>query len=134
MSKPRRQSIELPGLKHGRTPIPMAARVGNMIFTSGIPGRDARTGQLGDGPAEQVRLAFENLAVLLQQAGAGLDDVGSVTVLVADEAFRDSVNAHWVACFPDPASRPARHTSVQALRGGMLIQLQAIASISQEDA
>ena len=33
-----RESIEVPPVKHGQTPIPFATKVGNMLFTGGIFG------------------------------------------------------------------------------------------------
>jgi len=125
----KRRSIEIDGVSHGATPIPMGARVGNMIFTSGVAGKDPATGKLAAGAQAQARHAFENLAAVLEQAGAALDDVGSITALVAHESVRAVLNEAWLERFPDPRNRPARHTSVQDLRGGMLVQLQAIAVV-----
>ncbi len=42
------RSIHVEGVRHG-APIPMGARVGNMIFSSGIIGADPST---GDVPAD----------------------------------------------------------------------------------
>lgn len=123
------RSLEVAGLNHGSAPIPMGARVGNMIFTSGISGKDPKTGKLADGAAAQAFHAFENLRLLLESGGATMADVGQVTVLTVDESLRDAVNAEWLRHFPDPHDRPARHTTVQALRGGALLQLMAIAAV-----
>lgn len=123
------RSLGIPGLSHGSAPIPMGARVGNMIFTSGISGKDPKTGQLAEGAADQAFHAFENLRLLLESGGATMADVGQVTVLTVDESLRDAINAEWLRHFPDPHDRPARHTTVQALRGGALLQLIAIAAV-----
>jgi 2-iminobutanoate/2-iminopropanoate deaminase len=48
-------------------------------------------------------------------------------VTVRDNAVREAVNAEWLACFPDPQDRPARHIVVQDLQHGMWLQLEAIA-------
>lgn len=123
------RSIDLPGLSHAKTPIPLGARVGGMIFSSGISGKDPATGALPADAATQARFAFDNLRKFLQQAGATLDDVGRITVYVKDESLRTAVNEAWVQCFPDPADRPARHTLVHDLRSGMLVQLDVIAVV-----
>jgi 2-iminobutanoate/2-iminopropanoate deaminase len=128
--KTSKRSLEIDGLNHGAMPIPMGARVGNTIFTSAISGRLPATNKLAEGAEAQARQAFANLAALLEKGGADMSAVGLVNVLVADESFRDAVNKAWLAHFPDPEDRPARHTSVQALRNGMLVQLQAIAVIA----
>lgn len=124
--RPHRQSFDVEGIAHG-APIPFGARVGNMVFSSGIMGVDPSTGKLADDLEGQVHFAFANLERLLAKAGGDLGDVGHVGVLVAEEGFRSAVNVEWLRAFPDPASRPARHTTVTPLRGGMLVQLEIIA-------
>lgn len=127
MSARKRIAIEVPGLGHGSTPIPMGARVGSIIHSSGIPGTDARSGVLPSDPKEQVRHAFHNLDSFLLAAEAELDCVVHLTVLLASDDLRNNVNEEWLARFPDPGSRPARHTTVGSLRAGMLIQLEVMA-------
>ena len=129
MTARRPRSIEVPGVTHGNVPIPMGARVGNMIFSSGIAGKDPATNKVPADAAEQAHFAFQNLRTLLEKGGASLQDVGHVTVFVKDDSVRDAINAEWVKCFPDPHDRPARHTLVHELRGGMLLQLEAIAVV-----
>ena len=41
----KRESIESPGLAHG-APIPMGSKIGNMVYSSGISGRNVETGEL----------------------------------------------------------------------------------------
>lgn len=125
------RSLELEGLNHGSAPIPMGDRVGNMIFTSGISGKNPMTGKLAEGAAAQAFHAFENLRQLLENGGATMADVGQVTVLTVDDSLRDVVNAEWLRPFPDPQDRAARHTTVQALRGSALLQLIAIAAVPE---
>lgn len=124
--RPHRESFDLEGVSH-TVPIPFGARVGTMLFSSGIMGVDRATGSLADGLDAQVRCCFTNLEALLAKAGGDLGDVGHVRVLVAEEGFRAAVNTEWLRAFPDPANRPARHTVVSALRGGMLVQLEIVA-------
>jgi 2-iminobutanoate/2-iminopropanoate deaminase len=97
--------------------------------SSGIPGVDATTGQLGADAAAQARCAFDNLRALLAAGGATLEDVVRMTVYIKDNTAREHVNAHWLVCFPDPHDRPARHTLVYDLPGGMLLQLEVVAVI-----
>jgi 2-iminobutanoate/2-iminopropanoate deaminase len=130
MSKRRARSLEVPGVTHGNAPIPMGARVGNMIFSSGIMGKDPATDSLPADAAAQARFAFQHLAALLAAGGATLDDLARMTVFIKDESARAAVNEEWVKCFPDPHDRPARHTLIHDLRGGMLLQLEAVAVVS----
>lgn len=127
----RPRSIEVEGVTHGAAPIPMGARVGNMLFSSGLMGKDASNDQLpADGPS-QARFLFDNLRTLLRNGGATLDDVVHVTAFVKDNAQREPLNAEWLRCFPDPHDRPARHTQVSDLQGGMLMQLEIVAVVQE---
>lgn len=130
MSQKKPRSIEIPGVTHGAAPIPMGARVGNTIYSSGIPGVDPQTGKPASGAAAQARLAFAHMRAFLDAAGAGLDDVVRMTVYLKDPSAREHVNAEWIACFPDPHDRPARHTLEYALQHGMLLQIEVVAVVA----
>ncbi|HXQ53397.1 MAG TPA: RidA family protein [Stellaceae bacterium] len=122
----RQQSINVEGIAHG-APIPVASRVGNVIATSAISGRDPKTGKLAADADGQARLAFENLKTILAKGGMGLGDVVKITCFVTDDGFREQLNKYWLECYPDAAKRPARHTIVSPLRGGVLLQIDALA-------
>jgi 2-iminobutanoate/2-iminopropanoate deaminase len=130
MHKRRARSLEVPGVTHGNAPIPMGARVGNMIFSSGIMGKDPATDSLPADAASQARFAFQHMTALLAAGGATLDDLARMTVFIKDESARAAVNEEWLKCFPDPHDRPARHTLIYDLRGGMLLQLEVVAVIA----
>lgn len=131
MNLPRRRSIEVTGVSHGAAPIPMGARVGNTLYSSGIPGIDPGTGTLPADAASQASFAFDHVRALLAGGGASLNDVVRMTVYLKDNAAREHINAEWLKCFPDPHDRPARHTLMYDLQGGMLLQLEVIAIINQ---
>lgn len=124
-----KRSIEVPGVSHGDTPIPMGARVGNMIFSSGIHGKDPTTNKLPTEAAEQTRFAFQNMRTLVIQGGGRLQDIARVTVFIKDNSLRTHVNTCWLDFFPDPEDRPARHTQLIDLPGTMLVQLEMIAVV-----
>jgi len=126
MAEERRQkSIEIEGLGHN-APIPMACRVGPVLMTSGVGGRDPKTGKTPEDADGQARNAFNNLKAVLAAGGLGLGDVVKITVYVVDDKYRNEINKYWEECYPDPHKRPARHTHVTALRG-VLLQLEAFA-------
>jgi 2-iminobutanoate/2-iminopropanoate deaminase len=127
----RPRSIEVEGVTHGAAPIPMGARVGNMLFSSGLMGKDPATDTLPADSASQARLLFANLRSLLANGGATVEDVVHVTAFVKDNGQREALNAEWVRCFPDPHDRPARHTQVADLQGGMLMQLEIVAVVQE---
>lgn len=123
------RSIEVAGVIHGAAPIPMGARVGNLVYSSGVPGVDPATGKMAQGSKAQAHHAFGNLRALLASAGASLDDLVRLTVYVKDDSARAALNEEWLKAFPDPHDRPARHTLVHDLQNGMLLQLDAVAVV-----
>ena len=127
MANPPR-SIDVPGASH-KAPIPAAARVGDLLCTSAVSGKDPATGQLPLDASEQARHAFANLRAVLQAGGASLDQVVKFSVTLHEDSVRDAINAEWLAAFPDPQDRPARHITVHPLQHGMLLQLEVMAVI-----
>ncbi len=125
----RPRSIEVEGVSHGNAPIPMGARVGNMIYSSGIMGKDPSNDQLPGDADSQAKHVFQNLRTLLRNGGSCLEDVVYVKAYVADNTYRSALNKKWLECFPDPHDRPARHTILTDLPGGMLIQIEVIAVV-----
>jgi 2-iminobutanoate/2-iminopropanoate deaminase len=123
---PWRESFEIPPVKHN-APIPMAARVGNIVYTSGIMGSDPDTGQLPESIEEQARNCFRNLETVLTRAGASTSDVLRVTVFIKSNNNRQAVNPAWLEMFPDEHSRPARHqTVVETLNFDIQIEAMAV--------
>ena len=124
---PWRESFEIDNVKHN-APIPMAARVGNFLYTSGIMGGDPDTGQMPAAVEDQAKNCFRNLQRVLDKAGAKTTDVLKVTVYIKSNNNRQAVNPAWLEMFPDPHSRPARHqTVVETLNFD--IQIEAFAVI-----
>lgn len=124
----RPRSLHVPNVGH-KAPIPLGARVGQLICSSGIAGKDPATGALPAGATEQARNAFTNLAALLAVGGASMADVVKLAVTLGDEAARDALNEQWLRHFPDPDDRPARHITVQPLQHGMCLQLEVLAVV-----
>jgi 2-iminobutanoate/2-iminopropanoate deaminase len=73
----------------------------------------------------------EMMDAVLKNGGAALEDVAHVTAYVKDNSQREALNAEWLLCFPDPHDRPARHTQVTDLQGGMLMQIEIIAVVQE---
>ena len=105
----KRTSIEVPGLEHVN-PIPNASRVGPFLVSGGIFGKDPDTGQVPEGVEAQCEQMFANVRRVLEAGGAAPEDVIKLNVWLKDIANRPVVNKYWVQMFPDPHSRPARHT------------------------
>jgi len=123
-----RRSIEVDGFNHGAQPIPAASRVGNIVMTGGVYGLDPQTRKIPDDVEKQAELMFFNLKRIMAAAGATMDRVVKMTVYVKVAEGRPAVNKQWLEAFPDPASRPARHTfQNDHLPANMLVQCDATA-------
>ena len=112
----------------GQAPV-TAVRMGDLVLTGGVPGIDAKTGELSADPETQFAHAFENLRDLLTQAGADTDSVGLVTVFTPGREGRAFINKPWLAMFPSDAGRPARKTNHAPLPKGLAVQVSAAAVI-----
>jgi enamine deaminase RidA (YjgF/YER057c/UK114 family) len=122
----KRTVIEIPGLSHN-APIPLGAKIGNMVFSSAISGKDPVTGVLSPDPDQQADVLFQNIRRFMEKAGGTPENIGHVTVFLKDEKYRESINKEWVKMFPDEYNRPARHAVTGDLRGQMLFQVELIA-------
>jgi 2-iminobutanoate/2-iminopropanoate deaminase len=122
----KRKSIHIGGMEHG-APIPNGAVIGNLVFSSAISGKDAKTGVLSDDPVKQADAMFRNLRLFMEKAGGTTDDIAHVKVYLKDEKYRDAVNQSWVEMFPDEHDRPARHALKVELRGNLLFQIEVVA-------
>lgn len=128
----KRVSFELPGVGHTH-PIPGGCRIGSFLITSVVSGKDPRTGAFPEGIEGQCAQMFANMRALLEAGGATPEDVIKVTVWLTDKALRPHVNKEWLAMFPDPHSRPARHTFAGPdLDPPMLVECEVMAVIAEE--
>ena len=125
------RSIVVPGLSHGTAPIPVGARLGPLICSSGLNGKDRATGDLPADGIGQVRHAFANLQAFLEAAGAGTRHVVKLTIYLKDEHLRGAINEEWLALFPLADDRPARHILNYELQHGMVIQLEVVAFVTE---
>jgi enamine deaminase RidA (YjgF/YER057c/UK114 family) len=111
-----RTSIEIDTFHHAN-PIPAASRVGPLLVSSIIPPRDPGGDGTPDDVGAQLTNLFHHVGAMLTAAGAEWRHVAKMTFYVADIAVRDAINQPWTEHFPDPVSRPARHTQVLPTAG-----------------
>jgi 2-iminobutanoate/2-iminopropanoate deaminase len=123
------RSIHVDGVKHG-APIPMGARVGNMIFSSGIMGTDPSIGKVPEDLESQCVFAFANMKTMVENAGGKIEGIGTIKVYMKDRSQREAVNRPWLEMFPDEDDRPARHAiEYDAFPPGVLVQLEIVAVV-----
>lgn len=103
-----RQAIHSTAAPAAIGPYSQAIRVGDTVYLSGQIGLDPATGGLRDGTEAQVRQVFANLQAVAAAAGASLDDMVKVTLLLADMADFTQVNEIMASFFSPPY--PARAT------------------------
>lgn len=127
-----RRSVSIESFAH-QTPIPVATRIGPLLVSSIIPPFDPHSRNLPDGIDAQVANLFDRAEAILVAEGAGWGDVAKMTFFVADIAYRDAINEPWAQRFPDPASRPARHTQVVQMGGPMLVNCDLMAYIEAKE-
>jgi enamine deaminase RidA (YjgF/YER057c/UK114 family) len=122
-----RRSIDVLGLQHDN-PIPSASRIGSLVMSSGIFPKDPATGQAPAQVEHQCQLLFANIRRVIEAAGGTTDDIIKINIWVKDKSSKEHLNREWLRMFPDPHSRPARHTfSYQDIPKGMLVQSEIVA-------
>ena len=112
-------------------PLSFAARTGDLLFISGIPGFDAN-GALPDGFEAQFANVVTNFKRVLTEAGATMRHLVKVNVLLTRAADVATMNKLYAGAF-GPAPYPARTTCVvQALPDPkMLIEIEGVASLAE---
>jgi enamine deaminase RidA (YjgF/YER057c/UK114 family) len=104
-----RKAIEIEGFRHAN-PIPAACRVGPLLVSSVVVGRDPVTNEMPGDVADQLANLFDHVGAILAEAGADWRHVARMSFYVPDLSLREAINGPWLEHFPDPTSRPARHT------------------------
>lgn len=103
-----------------------AIDTGSLVFVAGQIGLDPATRELAAGVEAQAERAMRNIDAVLNAAGLTLADVAKTTILLADIADFDAVNAVYSRFIGDPP--PARATfAVAALPRGALVEIEAVA-------
>ena len=105
-----RKSIEIEGLSH-LTAIPVASQIGPLLVSSVIAPFDPGTRNVPDTLQAQYANIFHHVEKMLEAAGADWSHVAKMEFWTPS-ADRGALDPFWVERFPDPASRPARHTHV----------------------
>ena len=108
-------------------PYSQAVVTGDLVFCAGQVALDPKTGELVSGDIRvQTRRVIDNLAAVLEAAGAGLDRVTKTTVFLTDFAEFGAMNEVYGEKFG--THRPARSTvQISTLPRGARIEIEAIA-------
>lgn len=121
----KRVPLEIPGLAH-RDPLPMGVKAGPFVFSSVISPQDPKTGETAKGGAlAQIQQNFENVKLLMEQAGGTIDDVNHLWVYMKNFDHQPAMVDEWVRMYPEEGQRPARKTLRYELGANSEIQIQA---------
>ena len=112
-------------------PLSFAARTGDLLFISGIPGFDPQ-GNLPDGFEAQFANVVVNIKRILTEAGATIHDLVKVNVLLTRASDVAAMNVLYASAF-GPAPYPARTTCVVVALPNpqMLIEIEGVASLAK---
>ncbi|WP_106816684.1 RidA family protein [Microbacterium timonense] len=104
-----------------------AVRAGTHVYVSGTVGMDMATGALaGDTIQEQTRQAFVNCEAILKAAGAGLEDVVEIGVLLTRPEDFAGLNEEYARWFP--SASPARYVAKLGVElPGILVSIRMTA-------
>lgn len=107
-----------------------AVKVGDSVYVSGQLPLNPKSGQLiGGTMAAQTEQILLNMRAILEEAGAGLDDVVKVTIFLANIDDFEEVNKVYAQFFRNLP--PARSTvEVSRLPKGASLEMDCIAVIS----
>jgi enamine deaminase RidA (YjgF/YER057c/UK114 family) len=121
-----RRSIEVESFAHAN-PIPVASRIGNVLMSGVVTGRDARSASMPATIEEQCAQMFRTVNDIVEAAGGTPANILKMTIWLRDSGNREALNQEWTTMFPDPESRPARHTLPLTGGGDALVQCDVTA-------
>jgi 2-iminobutanoate/2-iminopropanoate deaminase len=110
-------------------PYSQAVRSGNMLFISGQIPIDPATNELVEGDTtSETKQVMENLAAILEAAGAGFEHVVKTSIFLSDMSLFATVNEVYGSYFT--SDYPARETvAVKTLPKSVNVEISMIASI-----
>jgi enamine deaminase RidA (YjgF/YER057c/UK114 family) len=127
VSNQTRKCVEVRGLSH-RDPLPNAVRMGEYIFTSVIVPWDLSTSEPVVGEDAQTDQCFDNMRIIMEEAGGSIDDVVLQWVYLNDFAYQPYMVDVYLEAWPSDQYQAARKTFRYPMGGQ--IQIQCIGHIS----
>ncbi len=109
-------------------PYSQAIVAGGFIFCSGTAGIDPETGSIPEGIEAQTEQALQNLAAILNAAGASMADLVKTTIFYSDVADFATLNEVYARHMPDPPPARSAPANVRLPRG-LLVSIEAIAAL-----
>ena len=110
-------------------PYSQAIKYGNLIFVAGQTSEDPMTNEvIHDSVAGQTERILDNIKIILEAAGSGMDKVLRCDVYLSSMAQKEEMNEAYLKFFPtDP---PARNTvAVASLDDNLDVEIEVIAAV-----
>jgi 2-iminobutanoate/2-iminopropanoate deaminase len=122
----RRTTLAIEGVAH-TNPIPLAVKIGPMLFSSRILPADPALGAYADTPERQAELVFQHAATLVDLAGGVPQHICQVRAFLKEPSFKSTLDAPWRALFPDQAHQPFLELTHYPTPGPLQIMIEIIA-------
>lgn len=104
--------------------------VDDWVFVSGQGALDLDGRILAElGMKEQTKMAMDYIKIILEHCGSSMDHVVKITAHIADYSLFGDFNEIYQEYFSTPY--PARTTVVSGLAPGMLVEVDAIAKLTE---
>ena len=122
-----KQNFNTPKAPRMSQAFPQAVIAGNFIFVSGTPGLDLNSGKVvSENFEDQTRQAFQNIGMILEEAGSSLTKVVKTTIFMVSGNDFSVINKVYGEFFPE--NPPARSTpQVMPFPAGILVSVECIA-------
>lgn len=105
-----------------------AVRVGNILYLSGMMGRDPETREMVEGPEAETHQIMKNMKAALEKYGSSMDEVVKCTVFMANPDDRPVVNKAYRSYFG--ANPPARSgVGNLILAGTGTVEIECMATV-----
>ena len=111
-------------------PFVLGTKYGDLVFLSGMVSKDLVTGEHIAGTIEEeTAQVFENIKVLLEQAGSSMEKILKTTVFITDIHDFNRMNQVYKTYFPTPASLASRSTVEAKLVGQFKVEIEVVAYV-----
>ena len=121
-----KQAVELPAhLPPPRGAYSAVMRAGEFVYVSGHSARDRDLKVVGHTIEDQTRKTIENIAEMLEAAGARWEDVVKSTVHLSDLRYFPRYDAVYSEMVPAPC--PVRTTVGSVLAQDILVEIDVVA-------
>ncbi len=106
------------------------APAGRTVYVSGQVAMDAGGNVVGEGDvAAQTERVLQNVAIVLEEAGGGMEDVVKVTVFIADMGMYDGIHEVRRRYFSEPYPASSMVEVSALIDPRLLIEIEAVAVI-----